>query len=242
MEERQTAGLVSVVMPCYNAAAYLQAAIESVLSQSYRRLELIVVNDGSTDASGAVARAFGSQIVLLEQDNLGAAAARNAGLPQARGEYIAFCDADDLWPADKLGVQLHALQEHPDCDYVLGLVHNFLSPDLEQDQARRLSFPTEPMSGRLLGAVIVRRTAFFRVGLFDPSCQSGEALDWFARAADLGLRAHTVPEVVLRRRVHGANTTLRPQLAASEYLRVLKAALDRRRLQAETTSGVGKTG
>lgn len=222
------AELVSVVMPCFNAAPYLRAAIESVLSQDYRPLELIVVDDGSTDGSGAVAQTFGSEIVFVEQENQGIAAARNVGVERAGGTYVAFCDADDLWPEGSLAVRIRALLDQPRGDYVFGLVHNFLSPELDVERARTLSFPTEPVIGRVAGALVVRREAFERVGPFSQACVIGETLEWFTRAAAAGLTGHAIDRVVLRRRIHGANTTLRSAAATRQYLRILKTSLDRR--------------
>jgi glycosyltransferase involved in cell wall biosynthesis len=225
------ADLISVVMPCFNADPFLGAAIESVLSQDYRPLELIVVDDGSTDASRAVARMFGSEIVLVEQQNQGAAAARNVGIERASGAYVAFCDADDLWPAGSLAIRMQVLWDQPQIDYVYGLVHNFASPELDPEHARRLAFPSEPVMARMPGALVVRRKAFEHVGRFSQACEIGEGLEWFTRAADAGLTGHAVDRVVLRRRVHGANTTLRSAAPTRHYLRILKTALDRRRAQ-----------
>jgi glycosyltransferase involved in cell wall biosynthesis len=99
-------GLISVVMPCYNASAYLASAVDSVLSQSYPDVELIVVDDGSTDGSQAILKGYGNRIVRVEQKNRGPGPARNRGISMAKGELIAFLDADDWWSAECLE-QLH---------------------------------------------------------------------------------------------------------------------------------------
>jgi glycosyltransferase involved in cell wall biosynthesis len=98
--------LVSVVIPCYNAAKTLAATLESVLAQSYRPIEVIVVDDGSSDESAAIARSFAPRVTVVVQKNGGPASARNEGIRRCRGEYIAFLDADDLWLPDKLAVQV----------------------------------------------------------------------------------------------------------------------------------------
>src|SRR5512143_3730544 len=108
--------LVSVVMPVYNGARYLRQALESALAQTYRPLEIVVVDDGSTDETPAILAEFGTRIRALRQPNSGSAAARNAALDAARGELIAFLDADDLWLPQKLAVQVEYLREHPDVD------------------------------------------------------------------------------------------------------------------------------
>ncbi|GAB2929842.1 hypothetical protein GCM10027181_30980 [Rheinheimera gaetbuli] len=107
------APLVSVIIPCYNNAAMLSSAITSVLTQDYANIEVIVIDDGSTDDSISVLSQFGDKITLIQQTNQGPAAARNAGLQAAAGEYIAFNDSDDLWLPGKLTEQVSYLQQHP---------------------------------------------------------------------------------------------------------------------------------
>src|SRR5437762_12728182 len=97
--------LVSVILPAFNRGAYIAGALESVMAQTWTRWELIVVDDGSTDETAAVARQYADAhrgVIVLTQDNRGVAAARNTGIRRARGSYIAFIDSDDLWRADKL--------------------------------------------------------------------------------------------------------------------------------------------
>ena len=106
--------VVSVVMPAYNAEHFVDETLESVLKQSHRRLEVIVVDDGSTDGTGARVRAYGNQVRYLQQANAGAGAARNRGLEAATGDYIAFPDADDLWRPGKLEVQLEIAARNPE--------------------------------------------------------------------------------------------------------------------------------
>lgn len=110
--------MVSVIMPVHNGAQFLREAIESALAQDYTPVEIIVVDDGSTDATPQILASFGSRIRHIRQTNSGAAAARNAALQASRGEYLAFLDADDLWLPQKLRVQIDYLGSHPDVDLV----------------------------------------------------------------------------------------------------------------------------
>lgn len=110
----RNAPLVSVIMPCYNNAAVLAEALNSVIAQDYANKEVIVVDDGSTDGSMAVLRQFGDKISIIQQPNQGPAAARNTGLRHAAGQYIAFNDCDDLWLPGKLTAQISYLQHHTD--------------------------------------------------------------------------------------------------------------------------------
>jgi glycosyltransferase involved in cell wall biosynthesis len=110
---------ISVVIPTYNYARYLPEAIDSVLAQTYAPLEIIVVDDGSTDDTPQVLATYGEKIRIIRQDNQGVAAARNTGVAAARGEYIALLDSDDLWLPRKLELQVARFESDP----ALGFVH-----------------------------------------------------------------------------------------------------------------------
>lgn len=118
--------LVSVIIPVYNYERFLAEAIESVLSQTYRELEVIVVDDGSTDRSGEVARSFaGKGVSYCHQVHAGIGPARNKGVELARGDFLAFLDADDRWPEEKLERQLRAFEDDPALEMVLARRYNF---------------------------------------------------------------------------------------------------------------------
>lgn len=229
MSEARGGAGVSVVIPVHNGAPYLGEAISSAHGQTAPPLEVIVVDDGSTDGSAEVARGFGGLVRVVAQPQSGASAARNRGVSLARGDYLAFLDADDLWPAARLACQLAAFAADPTLAAVFGAVEQFISPDLAPALAARLVCPAEPTPAAVAGTMLVTRAAFQQVGAFDTRFRAGESLDWQARAEDAGLAMRTLPAVVLRRRLHAANSTrLRPAVTA-DYLRVVKAALDRRR-------------
>lgn len=114
------APLVSVIMPAYNARPYIAEAMQSVLSQDYPNIELIVVDDGSVDGSAECAKMFGDRVKVIRQANAGVAAARNKGLDEAKGELIAFLDADDVWLPGKISAQVEYLRQHPETAVVYG--------------------------------------------------------------------------------------------------------------------------
>ena len=105
-------------MPAYNCEDYIAESIESVLAQDYENLELLVVDDGSTDSTPDVIRSFGSAVTLVQRNNGGAAAARNYGMEIARGEYVSFLDADDIWHQQKLSTQFAYIESRPDVGIV----------------------------------------------------------------------------------------------------------------------------
>jgi glycosyltransferase involved in cell wall biosynthesis len=222
------APLVSVIIPVFNCAHYLGEAIQSVLTQTYRPLEVIVVDDGSTDGSPQVAQAF-SAVRFYSQSHSGAAAARNLGVSLAQGAFIAFLDADDLWLADKLTRQMAAFDPQPGLDAVFGHIQQFHSPDLDERLKREICCPPEPMPGYLPSAMLVTRDAFYRVGPFETQYRVGEFINWYARAQEVQLRTLMLSDVVARRRLHGANQMIRRRADIGDYTGILKAALDRRR-------------
>jgi len=219
---------VSAIIPAWNAERYLAEALASVTAQSLAPREIIVVDDGSTDGTAAIAAATpGVRVIGIDHGGIGAA--RNAGVGEAAGELLAFLDADDRWSPDKLALQARVLVDDPRVDMVLGHIQQFLSPDLDEGRRGQWRCPEHPQPGLSAGTMLIRAAAFRRVGPFNPALAVGEFIDWYARASEVGLRGHMIPQVVLHRRVHGGNTVLRERGKQSDYLRVVKAALDRRR-------------
>ena len=165
--------LVSVVIPAHNAQRYLAPAIDSVLAQEYQDLEILVIDDGSSDATEAVARDY-DRVRCHRQRQQGAAAARNRGISLSRGEFIAFLDADDLWEPHKLRLQVAALAADAAVGVVFGHVRQFHSPELSATDRGRIHCPEAPMPGRLPSAALTRKAVFHQVGLFE----SAEIIDY----------------------------------------------------------------
>ena len=225
---------VSVIIPCFNHAAYLDEALQSVLGQSHAPAEIIVVDDGSSDGSGAVAARFAPKVRVVTQTNQGIGAARNTGLGAAQGAVIAFLDADDLWPVDSLALRLARLEATPAVDCAFGMIEHFISPGLDPAIAAGLHCPPGQTAARFAGSMLVRRSVFERIGLFNPALRVGEMMDWAARLSEAGIATAAIDALVMRRRIHGANTVIRERPSHSDYLKVLKASLARK---AGTKSG-----
>ena len=222
--------LVSVVIPVYNGECYLASALQSIFEQDYHPFEIIVVDDGSDDDTAKIARSF-REIRYIYQSNQGAAAARNAGVGAARGELIAFLDADDIWVPNKLSAQTDYLLKHPEVGYVVARARNFLESETH--------FPTWlPDELLVKGAqflpstLVVRKTVFYQVGEFDRSYVVGEDTDWFFRASDAGVQGFIVPEMLLYRRVHDSNLSSHMQVHPRELLlNIARRSVGRRRHQ-----------
>ena len=221
--------LVSAIIPCRNAERFLAEAIRSVLDQDSGPVEVVVVDDGSTDCSVEVARSFGGRVRVCQQPHAGAATARNRGIELARGAWIAFLDADDVWPPGRLSRMTAALGADPSVGMVLGRTEQFVSPEISSADRDTLRFDDAPRAARTAGAVLIRRSELERVGVFSTEWETGEVIDWFNRAAEAGVTSVMLTDVVLRRRLHPQNHGVVRRDASRDYLRVIKTALDRRR-------------
>jgi glycosyltransferase involved in cell wall biosynthesis len=230
-EYRGQAPLVSCVVSVYNAERYLAAALESILGQTHPAIEVIVADDGSTDASRAIAERHGARVRWVTQPTAGPAATRNLGLRASRGELIAFLDADDRWHPEKLARQVARLAARPEVEVSLTHVQLFWD-DPECEEAR--CYRDHPRAGGVPGfattTLLARRRAFDVVGLLDAGLWFADSVDWFLRARAHGLVLEVLPEVLAYHRMHAGNLTRRREGASrEEFLRVVRAGLARRR-------------
>jgi glycosyltransferase involved in cell wall biosynthesis len=227
--------LVSVIIPTYNSARYLPAALASVVAQDYRPLEVIVVDDGSTDnTADCVAEFFrhtGLPGEYVYQPNQGPAVARNRGLTVARGGWIAFLDADDLWLPDKTTRQMQVLSEYPQAGAAWGNASTFagdLSPDASP--AVRTS---SPQPRYMLQSMLFRRTALDKVGCFDPKLRLGGDVDWLMRAMEQEVSLVIHWDLVVYYRRHAHNLTHDTYLTNHAVPGLLHLSLQRRRAQGQ---------
>ena len=219
---------ISALVAAFNTDRYVAAAIESMLAQTVRACEVIALDDGSTDNTVEVLRSFGDRIRVIEAPHRGAPAAFNAAVTAATGDVLAFNDADDLWAPEKLAIQSQHLANEPQLDAVFGAGQQFVSPDWESLENGAGMAAPQPAIGKI--GMLIRRSAFERIGKFDPAFQFVDFVDWYARAIKLGLRARTFPEIVAFRRLHASNTgRVHRAEARAEYLLSLKRSLDLRR-------------
>ncbi len=240
--------LVTVVIPAFNAAGFIGDALGGVLAQTYRNLEVVVVDDGSTDGTASVVRAFtDSRVRLVSTPNAGVGAARNCGWRLGRGELVAFLDADDRWFPEKLQVQTTLLRERPevglvgclmqymtDSGRILGVTGTPLITDDEVERIRRAELMPFPIS-----SVVMRRTVLEQVEGFDETLQRAfpglvEDIDLVARAARVSGVA-CIPRVLGAYRVHGGGASARHFFSQRLGVRFVRARLARRDAGGELT-------
>lgn len=208
---------ISVLIPTYNAGKYLDAALNSVYAQTYRDFEVIVVDDGSEDGTESVVARY-PDVLYKKCPHRGISATRNECLALAKGTWIAFLDADDLWHPEKLQKQVAYLEEHPECRILFSVMRNFM------DEA--VTDPT-PVQRTLLSirdecycpSALIHRSLFDTVGNYWENLRIGEDSNWLLRLKSAGVDVrHRLEEVLYFRRVHSSNISL-TYLTGTEALR-----------------------
>jgi glycosyltransferase involved in cell wall biosynthesis len=217
---------VAVIIPFGNYERTLEWTIQSVRAQTYRPLTIVLVDDGSTDASGALAQRHCPPAVYVRRQNGGAGAARNTGVMHTRSEFIAFCDADDLWSGDKLARQMAVVRHDPRVDVVFASVSEFWSSG---QRGAGLRPGRTAVAGALPSAMLIRRSAFERIGPFAEGWRIGEWADWYTRMRAAQLNELWMPDVLVQRRLHADANGVRQTDARWEYVRIMRAHLHRRR-------------
>ena len=230
---------VSVIIPTYNSAAYLVEAIDSVLAQTYSDVEILVVDDGSTDDTPKVIKKYGDRVRYLRQANSGVAVARNRGISESLGRYVAFLDADDTWLPVKLERQLEGLAGRLDARLCYSAFLSVTS-DLQPIGVRRSDRVGRALEdlllrGNVVGSictVIAERSLFQLAGGFDPELSQCADWDMWVRLA-----AHTefvyIDEPLVTYRQHDSNMSRNAPLLERDSLRVLEKGFAMSELPAE---------
>jgi len=218
--------LISVIVPVYNGERYLAEALQSIENQTYSRIEIIAVDDGSSDGTASVIRKFSSVIPVLQRHS-GLSTALNNGIRNAKGSFLAFLDADDIWLEDKLSNQMKVFMNNSGIEAVFGHIIQF-EENAELGKDANLS---RRIPGYCKGSMLIKKASFLRVGFFDARWRIGDFIDWYKRAADKNLRISLISDIVMKRRVHSGNMSLTGEEDKRDYVRILKAAMDRSRIK-----------
>lgn len=217
---------LSVIIPAYCAEKYLAEAVESVRRQDWPgTLEVIIVDDGSEDGTFAAAQELGD--IALKKARGGAASARNVGLRVASGDFIMLLDADDVLTSGALAALYAPFGCRPELTAVFGKAQDFISPELTQEQRKKLLVRSEYYGGVLPGCALLRKEIFVQIGFFDERLNSGETVAWLLKLRDEGLPVVSLEEVTLNRRLHLTNTG---RVRGKQELQDYAAILRRRRL------------
>ena len=219
--------LVSVIIPVYNGQDFIKDSVEHILAQNYPALEIIIVDDGSTDRTAEIIDDLSTDIRYFRQKNEGPASARNRGIRDASADLLVFLDVDDLWPENNLHLLVDEMLSEPDAEVIRGYAqiteHNPLTGEYDFVGNPKEAFPD------YIGAAIYRKSIFNKVGLFDTSLTFGEDTDWFNRANELESNIMRLEHMTLLVRRHGNNMTYGKDMVELGTLRVFKKSMDRER-------------
>jgi glycosyltransferase involved in cell wall biosynthesis len=220
--------VIAAVIPAYNSAPFIAAAIASAHSQTIVPMEIVVVDDGSTDKTADVAVSCGAEVRVLRQANRGPAAARNAGVLATTAEYIAFLDADDLWAPGRLATLHACFASDPSLRMAIGRTQLVVeAPNELGGTALVESGP--PWHAPVFGSALIHREAFEIVGPLDSALEPAEDMDWFIRARERDLPTVALAATTLLYRIHGSSLTSGADPIRRNMLLALKRSLDRRR-------------
>ncbi len=238
------------MIPAYNARAYLAETLELALDQTFQSFEIIVVDDGSTDDTRAIAERYRARgVTVLTQPNAGAAAARNRGLSIARGKFIALLDSDDLWERDCLHTMVGFLESHPNVSVAFCNSLFFGETQFAGKTFQQVYPPSPPITfTRVAGCLshicldaIIRREVFDCVGRFDERLRAAEDFDLWLRVLYAGCRIEPIPRVLVRYRRHAASVSAHRTRAHSAALQVLDKWRGEARLDAAAQSAIAST-
>ncbi|MGH7029686.1 MAG: glycosyltransferase, partial [Stellaceae bacterium] len=250
MAQTSSSPVVSVLIPAYNAQPYIGDTLKSALGQSFRSFEIIVVDDGSTDDTRAIAENFGRHgVVVLSQSNAGPAAARNRALSRARGKFIALLDSDDIWEPDCLQTTVQFLDQHPEVSIAFCDSRFFGETKFAGKTFQEVYPPCPPITfAKVAGCVshvcldaILRREVFDRIGGFDEALRAAEDFDLWLRALHAGCRIEPLPRVLVRYRRHADSISAHSTLADSAALQALAKWRGRACLDTEEQEAVERT-
>jgi glycosyltransferase involved in cell wall biosynthesis len=226
--------LVSIVIPVKNGELFLAHALDSVVAQTYKNYEMIVVDGQSVDGTAEIAKSY-EAVRYIYQSSHGLSHAYNIGVDTAKGELIAFLAHDDVWTPDKLSIQVEYLMNHPEIQYTIARVKFFLEPGFPLPPGFRKELLESDHVGRILETLVARKSLFDVIGRFDPGIAISMDVDLFARANDNNVPMEILPEVLLYRRVHDANTSLQVEINNRGYneemLKLLRRSVRRKQIR-----------
>ncbi len=220
--------LVSAIIAVKNGERFLASAIDSVLQQNYKPIELIVVDGQSVDRTAEIARSYGV-VRYIRQTNRGVGDAWNVGIDAADGEFFAFLSHDDLWMPNKLALQIGYMTRHPEIQYTVTRVKFFLEPGVHVPSRFKEELLEGDHVGRMMETLVARRSVFGLVGRFNPEYTTAEDVDWYAKAKDMDVPMGVIPQVLVQKRMHDANTTYSSRDFHDNLLNVLRDSVRRQR-------------
>jgi glycosyltransferase involved in cell wall biosynthesis len=219
---------VSVIMVVKNGEQYVRDALESIYNQDYPEFEVIVVDGRSEDKTISIVNEFDPDKIII-QNSEGISDAYNTGIHAANAEYLSFLSSDDLWMHDKLKTQIKYMLNHQKIMYTNSLIEYFLEPDSGIPTGFRRNLLGRPHPARIMENFVAKKEVFKKVGFYNSELSTAEDVDWFSRAQHLNIQNHVVEKVLLKKRIHGKNTSLDVEKNSKNLIKVLRKAVQRKR-------------
>ena len=216
--------LISIIIPVKNGEKYIAETLDGIKKQDLNT-EIIVFDDGSTDNTAEIAKKYDCKVITHETSK-GPVVAKNSALKIAQGEYIMFHDADDVMNEGSLKKLYENLDNSGDRSAVMAKVRDFYSPDLSEEEKTRTLIKKEPYYGLFTGAVLIRKSVFEKIGLFNESVTAGEIIDWQSKMCANHLKIKKLDFVATNRRIHSSNFGKTQQKTEyKDYARALRERL-----------------
>ena len=216
--------LISIIIPVKNGEKYIAETLDGIKKQDLNT-EIIVFDDGSTDNTAEIAKKYDCK-VITHKTSKGPVVAKNSALKIAQGEYIMFHDADDVMNDGSLKKLYENLDNSGDISAVMAKVRDFYSPDLSEEEKTRTLIKKEPYYGLFTGAVLIRKSVFEKIGLFNESVTAGEIIDWQSKMCANHLKIKKLDFVATNRRIHSSNFGKTQQKTEhKDYARALRERL-----------------
>lgn len=221
--------LVSIIIPTHNPGNFIHETIATALNQSYQPIEVIVVDDGSTNNISDKLKSYGNRIQLIETENRGSASARNTAVEASSGHFLAFLDHDDLLMPEAIQLRVDTLNSNPDIQLVFGHQQYIYDENMDGTLRTRLEsqYGDKILPGEIISTLLLRREHFLKIGYFNTNRNLHDFIEWYGHAQDSGYKKMMLQDIIIKRRIHDANssrTGSNQKLASS-----LKHLLDQRR-------------
>ncbi len=217
---------VSVIIPVFNQKQYIVETIESALNQTRAPLEIIIVDDGSTDGLEEQIRTLSiPSLQYCYQAHQGAGAARNKGVDRAKGHWLAFLDADDVWTSQKIELQLACAKKN-NTNIIFSNIQQFITPEYCVGRLAELTIKNEVMPGYCASTLLIEKAVFQQIGYFDSDYKLGEFIAWYMLMRKNHFHSCLLDEILVHRRIHRNNSSAKNKSARQDYLHLLHAAIN----------------
>jgi glycosyltransferase involved in cell wall biosynthesis len=219
--------LVSVITIVKNGEQFIKDALTSIYNQDYPHFEVIVVDGHSTDQTLSIVNKF-NPITIIKQKGVGVSDAYNTGIKAANADILAFLSSDDIWMPNKLAAHVGYMMDNPEIMFTNSLIEYFLEPGSEIPRGFRKELLNDSHPARIMETLVVRKEIFKKVGLFNTELSTAEDIDWYSRAQDFGVSNHLLDEILLKKRIHGHNTSMNTSVNNKNLMKVLRSIVKRK--------------